>query len=1114
MAKLIAKSIFSQEMGFLKPGEEKYRGELCLNDVWDFQPVTLAADFKEGETIPELPLPAPDRWESIRLKVPSPWNVNNLGETEGLADCDFNYYPSYPKNWNKVKMGWLKRKIQIPGDWAKKNIILHFEAVCGHCQVFLDRRKIGEHFDNSMPQRYDLSAYVEAGKDYELLVGIRAPALMNINNGNDRYTYPTGSFFNMSMTGIWQDVYLLGIPKVHIEDVFVQPDLEEDKLTFQVEVQNSSEEDGVFEISGALKALKPFTFPENGIRVEPHYALEEETILALPPSRLKISAGKKETTVLTVKVKGKLAKWDTENPNLYGSLLTIHNLDKEIDLKYTRFGWHSFKIKGGNLYLNDKLIQVKADSWHFIGIPEMTRRYAFAWYKAIKDAHGNGVRLHAMPYPRFFLELADEMGITVLDESAIWASHCRYNYNAPITWERFSDHVKRLVLRDRNHPSVMGWSVENEIRMAIQGHSPTKDFMADLKEKVCRLMDIARELDPTRDWISADGSHDWERRFPTYMVHYEKPDNYLSLKKKAGKPVGSGEGTIAYFGTPMHAATFTGSIAYRSILDRMKGVAIQTFQDLKTQREAGFSYLSVFNLAWYGLKPLPLGHPRLDKAPAAEDGIFFENYIQGKPGVQPERLPPYCTTFNPGFDPDLPLYQTWPMAEAIKAAYHPDGPAELPFCKEVNPHSVKELPQIAEPAAPLFIGNRKAKLYRGLRDVGVDLCGAPSASLVVADLASMSETEGETLKAKLKELKDKGGILLLTGLEPGKENYLTELLKEKVQIFPRESSSLVLGGEMGKTDPLVDHFRLEDLYLSESEYPVIQSFGLGGEILKDGKILLKACSCEWRRWNHRPEMTKTYALFRSELELPPAPALVALRKGKAQILLSTLEICEPGTEDWTKPGTTPVRKMIWHNLLKALECKVTSDYGKEAQAFSGDKLTHALFIGHFEGRSPESMLNDDYLAGESEIKPVIGDTAIRNTFSTAWQMETTQDGIFNLKEMSFNGPKTKSASYLSFYLDSPRRIDDLLTEPNVPELYLYMETGSYLRIWLNGKVIYTTEEKPEPKSQLKTRLLLGKGSNHVLIKIVNWENDNLFKGRLSSTDTDYLKNLGSSVERD
>ena len=211
---------------------------------------------------------------------------------------------------------------------------------------------------------------------------------------------------------------------------------------------------------------------------------------------------------------GNCLQWDTENPNLYALLVTLEQDGKTIDRKYTRFGWREFKIKNGDFYLNDRKIQIKGDSWHFMGIPQLTRRYAYAWYRALKDAGGNGVRLHAMPYPTFYLEVADEMGVCVLDESAIWASHCQYNYDEPVTWERFYEHVSWLVKRDRNYPSVMGWSVENEVRMALEQPFQSEETLPRVGEKICKLMDLVRELDPTRDWISADGSRDWDGQFP------------------------------------------------------------------------------------------------------------------------------------------------------------------------------------------------------------------------------------------------------------------------------------------------------------------------------------------------------------------------------------------------------------------------------------------------------------------------------------------------------------------------------------------------------------------------------------------------------------------------
>lgn len=96
---------------------------------------------------------------------------------------------------------------------------------------------------------------------------------------------------------------------------------------------------------------------------------------------------------------------------------------------------------------------------------------------------------------------------------------------------------------------------------------------------------------------------------------------------------------------------------------------------------------------------------------------------------------------------------------------------------------------------------------------------------------------------------------------------------------------------------------------------------------------------------------------------------------------------------------------------------------------------------------------------------------------------------------------------MSFYLNSPRRIDDLLTEPYVPELYLNMETACSIRLWPNGKEIFTQDDISTESQKLKIRLLLGMGSNHILIKVVNVDSDYVVKLSLFSTHDDYINTL-------
>lgn len=1186
---IIDQNKFSTETGYLRPGESYFRSEICLNGQWDFQPVDLPDSFISGESIPELPLPKSDRWESVKLKVPSPWNINGLVDGDGIPGGDFVCYPSYPYSWKQFKMGWMKRTFHVPEDWGDKTIQLHFEAVCGHCQVYIDGKKVGEHFDNSMPETYLLDGFVTPGKEHMLWVGVRAPELFNVKNGSTQFTYPTGSFFNMNITGIWQDVFLLGVPKIHIKNVFVQPDPTSDQLIVQVTISNPSGQAASLSVNGVVKALKPFSFPEDGIKVFPHYDLENDPVLEFPGGKITVAPNAEAVMQIQTTVSGRLLPWDMENPNLYAILLTLEQGEKAIDQKYTRFGWREFKIKNGDFYLNDHKIQIKADSWHFMGIPQLTRRYAFAWYKALKDAGGNGVRLHAMPYPTFYLEVADEMGVCVLDESAIWASHCQYNYDEPVTWERFYQHVSCLIQRDRNFPSVMGWSVENEVRMALEQPFISEETVAQVGDKICELLHLVRELDPTRDWISADGSRDWNGRFPTSILHYENKEIYQDIKRDANKPVGVGECTIAYFGTPKQAAAFIGDLAFQSIEARMQGVAIESYGQLKAQLLAGFSYLSVFNLAWYSLKPLPLGHVNRDNAPTVENGIFFSGYLEGKPGVQPERLGPYCSTLNPGYDPNLPLYDPWPMYDAIKAVYSPSGPLPSPYEVEQTSPPQKPLPVFDQPAPVVFFGDLHGFHYQGLKSAGIQFSEDPAGNFIYADLESISPEQGKTLKTRIESLKFGGGTVILSGLTTASEGILENLIGEKIEIFEREASSLVFVGKYSDTDPLVDHFRLQDLYFSEDEDNIIQRYGIRWQGLQNAKALLKSCSCDWRIWNDRAETSKTGALYRSERELPTANALVRLELGKARILLSTIEMREHLALSERR------RKDLWNKLMKAAGARTDADFGKDAvfstytpagqilknlqakavvrrfipmvavltddmiaeigsfnirelakihgrllmlnnnkldkidQALNkiplepgdyisnavleGNQIVRVLAAGFFAGSDSISILNDDFLGGENIVTPAQGEAINHNGFSTHWQVETAGSDGFHLRGMAFEGPKDQSASYMSFYLNSPRRLDNLLTEPNVPRLYLNIETACCLRVWLNGNDILTQADVLVEPVNMQVPLLLGKGNNHILLKVVNTKTDDVVKTFLSSSHKDFIEKLVWTVER-
>jgi len=180
-------------------------------------------------------------------------------------------------------------------------------------------------------------------------------------------------------------------------------------------------------------------------------------------------------------------------------------------------------------------------------------------------------------------------------------------------------------------------------------------------------------------------------------------------------------------------------------------------------------------------------------------------------------------------------------------------------------------------------------------------------------------------------------------------------------------------------------------------------------------------------------------------------------------------------------------------------------------ALEGSQITQVLAAGYFSGSDCEAILNDDFLNGENNAAPVLGEEITRDDFSTTWQVQHSSPDGFRFKEMAFNGPLDYSASYMSFYLNSPRRLDNLLIEPNLPQLYLNLETACCLQVWLNGQEISTQEAISATPIKLQIPLLLIKGSNHILIKVVNINQDYIVKAYLSSSQDDFIEKLESNI---
>jgi len=1065
--------VFNPMGGFVNDVEKPLRDELSLNGKWQFMPMyeTNMEKFVKPEKF---------QWEAVPLKVPSPWNVNSFSRADG---GDFLTFPSYPKAWEEAQIGWMKKEFELPEGWKGKRVKLHFEAIAGFAKIYVNGQLAGKNLDIFFPTEMDITSLLKMGSN-EILVGVAKASLTDVQGKYGRRNYVAGSFWGQHIVGIWQDVSLIAVPEIYISDVFVQPDVQNNQLSFAVSIKNNSSKTQTVSVLASIRSwTKPATTDVN-LAPESKGVLKEEVLKIGNAGTIKLKAGDSIVVKLSNKVDGALKYWTPDSPNLYGAVISLNTGKKGItDIKYTRFGWRQFRIKGTELLLNGKPIVLKGDSWHFMGIPQMTRRYAWGWFRMLKDANANAVRLHAQPYPSFYLDVADEEGICVLDETGIWSSDGGPKMDSEAYWVYCKKHVKELLMRDRNHPSVFGWSVCNETVPVVINvfHAPESIVQCQIDE-INNWVKIVQSMDSTRNWISGDGEEMRPTDLPTVIGHYGDEGSMVKWSSE-GKPWGVGETGMAYYGTPKQISAINGNRAYESQLGRMEGLAMEAYNLIGKQQKYKATYTSVFNIIWYGLKPLELGLKDTTRASTPEDGIFFQTYQEGIPGVQPERIGPYSSTINPGYDNTLPLYNPWPLFYAIQAI---NSSPVKPFKMDT-----KTLPV----AAPLeancsevgIISESNSSLKEWLAGLGVPFKEAKKGkkgSLIILDgsytasAASSKQIVDDCLK--------NGGKVLVWGITPAGLTNLNLLLPYKLELTERKATSFV----KRQADPMIGTLDNKDFYFSELTGMPVMNYGVSGEIAQKGQAIIEACNTDWRRWNGQGENVKTASVYRSEREAKAeGAALVKVHSGNGEIYLSSMDL------QLLKNDGDELTKTMLRNLGIVLS---TASINSRKALLPDGRLGQAIIISGNGTQADEigKLSNQAFTAKyEATGQPNV--------------IQSNSEGFLDLKKVKGISQEAGEL-FLSFWVFSPRSMVNLLVEPDMPKLNIVIEGSFEKSVYVNGTLFAT--EGVSGKEKLEN-LPLEKGWNHIIVRTVRTSESQRWQTRISlqSNKEDYFKQLKSSV---
>jgi beta-galactosidase/beta-glucuronidase len=384
-------------------------------------------------------------WDDI--EVPSNWQMHGYGKPH-YTNVQYPFPVDPPNVPTENPTGSYRRDFYLPREWVNQKVIVRFEGVDSAFHVWINGREVGYSQGSRLPSEFDITPYVREGNN---IIAVRV------------YQWCDGSYIEDQdmwwLSGIFRDVYLLVKPNVHIYDFFIRTTLDQ---TYT---------DAVLDIDVLIKN----DFPKN---VE-DYCLEvclldrNQNVVSDGKTREIVSVAAFEQIQKTIKLPVKNPeKWSAESPYLYHLLLTLKdNQGNIVEVIPSKIGFRSVEIKNGLLLVNGVPIMLKGVNRHEHH-PDLGRAVPIDWMiedvKLMKQHNINAVRTAHYPNDPRFYDLCDEYGLYVVDEADLechgfeLVGDINTISNHPDWEEAYIDRIKRMVERDKNHPSVIMWSLGNE----------------------------------------------------------------------------------------------------------------------------------------------------------------------------------------------------------------------------------------------------------------------------------------------------------------------------------------------------------------------------------------------------------------------------------------------------------------------------------------------------------------------------------------------------------------------------------------------------------------------------------------------------------------------------
>ncbi|WZL74105.1 beta-galactosidase subunit alpha [Clostridiaceae bacterium 35-E11] len=383
-------------------------------------------------------------WDDI--KVPGNWQLQGYGQPH-YTDLIYPFPIDPPRVPTENPTGIYRKNFYISKDWDDKQILLRFEGVDSAFHVWVNGYEVGYSQGSRLPSEFDITSFIRTGKN-TLAVKV--------------YQWSDGSYLEDQdmwwLSGIFRDVYLLARPMMHLNDFFVQTDLDAIYEDATLHIQTSWEN----------------YLPKDIVNYQVDYHLLNDQYVEITSAMQKelcIKQGSKIEMTIDIPVKNP-RKWSAETPYLYHLCITLKDeKGNTVEVIPTKVGFRKIELKNGNFLVNGVPIMIKGVNRHEHH-PDLGRAVSLESMKEdillMKQHNINAVRTAHYPNDPRFYDLCDQYGLYVMDEADLEChgfeliKDISKISNDP-QWEKaYVDRVERMVHRDKNHPSIIMWSLGNE----------------------------------------------------------------------------------------------------------------------------------------------------------------------------------------------------------------------------------------------------------------------------------------------------------------------------------------------------------------------------------------------------------------------------------------------------------------------------------------------------------------------------------------------------------------------------------------------------------------------------------------------------------------------------